>query len=144
MIVASRKGCPLTNTNSNKKSVGGSSAQLAALWLMAVAFSASSHAQQAEPYQATDEGITKPRLVTRVDPDYTPEARAARIQGTVSTSVVIGSSGHIDKITLIKGVDPGLDANAVAAIQQWTFEPGTKDGRPVAVQVKIDVTFHLK
>src|SRR5689334_1859003 len=112
MIVGNRREGPLPSPNTNRKLAGRRSALLTALWLMALVLAAPLGAQQQEPYQATDKGISKPRLVTRVDPDYTDEARAARIQGTVSTSVVIGSSGRVEKITLIKGVDPGLDANA--------------------------------
>jgi len=37
----------------------------------------------------------------------------------------------------------GLDEKAIEAIRQWKFEPGRKDGIPVAVQVDIEVNFHL-
>jgi protein TonB len=37
----------------------------------------------------------------------------------------------------------GLDEKAVEAVQKWRFEPGMKDGKPVAVQLVIAVDFHL-
>jgi periplasmic protein TonB len=38
----------------------------------------------------------------------------------------------------------GLDEKAVEAVQKWKFEPGMKDGKPVAVDLAIQVDFHLK
>jgi TonB family protein len=38
----------------------------------------------------------------------------------------------------------GLDANAIKAMKQWQFEPGAKDGKPVAVRVAVEMTFTLK
>jgi TonB family protein len=43
-----------------------------------------------------------------------------------------------------QGIDPGLDRNAIDAIQQWRFKPGEKDGRPVTVLATIEVNFRLK
>jgi len=38
----------------------------------------------------------------------------------------------------------GLDEQAVAAVQKWKFEPGMKDGQPVAVEMSVIVDFQLK
>jgi len=101
-------------------------------------------ALQQEPYTVGEDGVTAPRLVAKVDPDYTQEARDARIQGTVVLAVVIGRSGRPEQITVTQSLDLGLDLNAVGAVRQWEFEPGMKDGEPVAVRTKIEVTFHLR
>jgi protein TonB len=37
----------------------------------------------------------------------------------------------------------GLDEKAIDAVERWRFAPGMKDGRPVAVQVNVEVTFRL-
>jgi periplasmic protein TonB len=37
----------------------------------------------------------------------------------------------------------GLDEKAIEAIRRWKFEPGRKDGIPVAVQVDVEVNFRL-
>jgi TonB family protein len=43
-----------------------------------------------------------------------------------------------------RSLDEDLDQQAIKAIKQWTFKPGTKDGDPVAVQVFIELTFTLR
>jgi len=45
---------------------------------------------------------------------------------------------------VLRSLDPRLDAEAIAAARQWTFEPGTKDGKPVRVEVTLEMTFSLK
>jgi len=37
----------------------------------------------------------------------------------------------------------GLDEKAIEAVKVWRFEPAMKDGKPVAVQVNVEVTFRL-
>ena len=89
------------------------------------------------------EGVTPPRILTRADPEYTEEAKDAKISGSVLLSMVIGTDGLAHDINVVRGIDSGLDLNAVAAIQKWQFEPGTKDGEPVAVRAQIEVNFRL-
>ena len=94
------------------------------------------------PYKVGD-GVLPPRVLTRTDPAYTDEAKAAKISGPVLLSVVIGTDGLAHDINVVSGIDSGLDLNAVAAVQQWHFQPGTKDGEPVAVRAQIEVNFRL-
>ena len=49
-----------------------------------------------------------------------------------------------DDVRVTRSPDEELDQEAVKAARQWKFKPGTKDGRPVAVQVNIELTFTLK
>jgi outer membrane biosynthesis protein TonB len=46
-------------------------------------------------------------------------------------------------IRVTRSLDPGLDASAIRSIMAWRFQPGTKNGKPVPVQAKIDVNFRL-
>src|SRR5579863_1981699 len=63
--------------------------------------------------------VSAPRVLSRVDPDYTPEASAAKVEGTVLLSVVIGTDGMAHDINVVKGIGSGLDEKAVQAIQKW-------------------------
>jgi TonB family protein len=93
-----------------------------------------------------DQGVTLPRVVTEVKPEYTAAAMQARIQGTVWLTVVVLASGEVGDVTVAKSLDAehGLDQQAVDATRQWTFEPGTMKGQPVPVEITIEMTFTLK
>ena len=92
------------------------------------------------------EGVKLPKLVHEVKPDYTREAMEAGIQGRLSLQAVVLESGLVGDVDIVDSLDTvyGLDEQAVKAIRQWQFEPGTKDGKPVAVQVEVEFTFKLK
>jgi protein TonB len=89
-------------------------------------------------------GVTAPRVLAKVDPEYTQEASAAKIQGTVLLSMIVGNDGVARDINVVKSLDPGLDEKAIAAVQQWKFQPGTRYGEAVDVKATIEVNFRLK
>jgi TonB family protein len=95
-------------------------------------------------YHVGVDGVTEPSVTYRATPSYTPEAKEARIQGTVTLTLVVNSMGRADDIQVSRSLDPGLDANAVGAVSQWLFKPGTKDGQPVDVAVTIEINFKLQ
>ena len=87
-----------------------------------------------------------PRVVSEVKPDYTLEAKKQGIQGTVELSVVVNGDGTVGEVNVTKSLDDkyGLDEQAVIAMKKWRFRPGTKDGKPVAVQVTVEMAFRLR
>ncbi len=87
--------------------------------------------------------VSKPRLVYRVEPKYTPEALAERVEGMVVLSVVVTPEGTATEFKVVKSLDKGLDAQAIQAVRQWKFEPGRKSGKPVPVLATIETTFLL-
>ena len=91
-------------------------------------------------------GVTMPQIVREVKPSYTAEAIRARIQGLVGLGVVVKDDGTVGSVTVTRSLDEkyGLDEQAVIAVKQWQFRPGTKDGKPVAVRVDVEMTFTLK
>jgi periplasmic protein TonB len=88
-------------------------------------------------------GVSAPRPIYSPDPDYSEEARKAKYQGTVVVWVVVGADGRPRDIRVYRSLGMGLDEKAVEAIRTWKFAPARKDGVPVAVQVNIEVSFHL-
>jgi TonB family protein len=88
-------------------------------------------------------GVTSPTLLHKIEPSYSPEARAVKAQGTVVLTVVIGTDGKAGDVQLSQGVGFGLDEQALDAVTQWTFEPGTRGGVAVPVQASIQVNFRL-
>ena len=87
--------------------------------------------------------VKAPKLVYKVEPKYTQEAREAKIEGAVALSVVVTAQGVANEIRIKKSLAAGLDDNAIEAVSKWRFEPGTKAGTPVAVQAVIEVNFRL-
>jgi TonB family protein len=99
---------------------------------------------QGKVYKVGEGGATPPRIITKVEPEYTQEAKDAGIEGAVQLKVEITPAGKAENIVVAKSLEPGLDANAVSAVSQWQFKPGMKDGEAVAVYATIEVNFHLK
>lgn len=91
-------------------------------------------------------GILLPRLLTEVKPAYTTAARDAKVTGTVVLDCIVGVDGQISDVKVVRSLDSayGLDDEAVKAVRQWRFAPGTKDGKPVPVFVSIEMQFTLK
>lgn len=88
-------------------------------------------------------GVTTPRVVHEVKPRYTVDAMTARLQGSVLLECVVAADGSVSDARVVRTLDPGLDTEAVTATRQWRFEPGTKDGTPVPVLVRLELTFTL-
>ncbi len=99
-----------------------------------------------QPYRAKDPGIVLPSVVKSPNPRYTDEAREKNIQGMVELDAVVLADGTVGDVTITKSLDEtyGLDQAAVAALRQWLFKPGQKDGKPVPVLVSVEMTFTLK
>ena len=86
---------------------------------------------------------TPPKVVHKVDPLYTREARRAGVQGTVLLEAVIDEHGVAGKLNVLSPLGFGLDARAVEAVSQWQFEPGKRGGQPVETTTIVPVDFRL-
>ncbi len=99
--------------------------------------------KKTEPAIVLPGGIHAPRAIYSPDPEYSDEARRAKYSGEVLLSLIVGSDGLPRDIKVLTPLGDGLDEKAVDAVMKWKFEPGTKDGKPVAVQLMIEVNFRL-
>jgi protein TonB len=88
------------------------------------------------------QGVTKGLLVHREEPPYPPLARAARVQGEVVLSAVIGTNGEIQNLQLVSG-HPMLVPAALAAVRLWRYKPYLLNGTPTEVETTITVIFTL-
>ena len=98
-------------------------------------------AQEVRPQDAKPK--TAPKLLYRTEPQYTEEAKAAKISGSVLLKLVVDENGNAQEIQVARSLDEGLDQNAIAAVRQWVFAPATEDGKPVSVAANIEVNFRL-
>lgn len=88
-------------------------------------------------------GVSPPRIIRKVEPEFSPLARAEHIQGTVVLQLVVTEKGRAAEIQVISPLGYELDERAIAAIQQWEFVPGQKNGVPVPVRATIEVNFRF-
>jgi len=93
-------------------------------------------------------GVTSPRLIREVKPNYTVEAMRAKLQGAVEMEAVVLPDGSVDPVSIrvTHSLDSmfGLDEQAILAVKQWRFRPGTLKGQAVAVRVNVELTFTLR
>jgi TonB family protein len=99
--------------------------------------------EAARVYRPGD-GVSAPIVVHEVKPQYTAEAKKAKIQGTVTLECVVKTDGTVGEVEVITSLDAGLEQEAIKAVKQWRFEPGTKDGKPVPVLITLEMTFTLR
>jgi TonB family protein len=91
-------------------------------------------------------GVTMPRLLREMKPNYTSDAMRAKIQGTVLVECIVNTHGDVTDVKILKSLDPtfGLDQEAIKAAKQWRFIPGTRLGEPVPVLISIELSFTLR
>jgi len=87
--------------------------------------------------------VMPPKPVYHPNPEYVDKARREKINGVVVLAMIVTAEGKVRDVKVIKGLDPGLDKQAIAAVRSWKFEPATKAGKPVAVHLKTEVDFRL-
>jgi TonB family protein len=129
----------------DRRKLGASAFAVAMLTALLVVgpLSALSSEQTAAPVYSIHDGVSAPAVLSKVNPQYSRHARAAKIQGPCLLTIVVGTDGLAHDIKVQRSLDPSLDAAAIAAIRKWKFKPGTKAGAAVNVRATIEVNFRL-
>jgi TonB family protein len=117
---------------------------VSAFALLLIALPLAALQNQRKVYKVGEDGVTQPQVLTKIEPQYTDAAREAGIQGTVLLGGIVEVDGAVRELGVVRGLEAGLDANAIAAVSSWSFKPAEKDGKPVPVSVRIEVNFRLK
>lgn len=81
-------------------------------------------------------------LVHRVQPEYPPTARMARIQGSVVLRAIISKEGAIENLQVVRG-HPMLVKAAIDAVRQWRYRPYVLNDSPIEVETEVTVNFIL-
>src|SRR5689334_24347625 len=87
--------------------------------------------------------VSAPRIITAPQPEYSESARSRGYEGVCVLWLVVGTDGKPHDIRIARSLGLGLDEKAIEAVQQWRFEPAKRDGKAVAVQINVEVNFHL-
>jgi protein TonB len=88
-------------------------------------------------------GVSKPVVLYSVEPEFSEEARKAKFSGNVEVYLWVDADGKPSHIRIVRPIGMGLDEKAVEAVRQYRFKPAMKDGKPVAVDLYIDVNFQI-
>jgi protein TonB len=88
---------------------------------------------------------SQPRLASRVNPTYPFRAKRRGVEGKVVVRFLVDKLGRVSQSSVVQAEPEGVfEQSALKAVRQWRFEPGTKDGRPVATWVQVPIRFELK
>jgi protein TonB len=88
-------------------------------------------------------GVSAPVLIYQVEPEFSEEARKAKAAGNVMVKLWVDESGNPTHVHVVRGIGMGLDEKAVAAVKQYRFRPAMENGKPVLVEVNVEVTFTI-
>ncbi len=87
--------------------------------------------------------ISPPTKTKDVPPTYPRVAQAARVQGIVILEAIIGPSGRVTEVKVLRSV-PLLDEAAIQAVEQWEYTPTLLNGVPVPIIMTVTVNFTLQ
>jgi periplasmic protein TonB len=88
-------------------------------------------------------GVSAPVLTFQVDPEFSEEARKAKFMGVVTVNLWVDDKGNPTHVRVLRGVGMGLDEKAVAAVKQYKFKPAMEAGKPVTVELNVEVNFQI-
>jgi protein TonB len=88
-------------------------------------------------------GVSAPVVIYQVDPEFSEEARKAKFMGVVTVNLIVDEHGMPKNVHVLRGVGMGLDEKAKEAVQQYKFKPAMEGGKPVAVELNIEVNFQI-
>jgi periplasmic protein TonB len=87
--------------------------------------------------------ITAPVVQWMIEPEYSEDARKAKVQGTVVLAIEVDARGQVRIVEIRQSLGLGLDERAIEAVRRWKFRPGLRDGKPVATGAVVHVNFRL-
>jgi TonB family protein len=90
-----------------------------------------------------DGKLSGPVPMHKVDPRYPPALIQEHVQGEVVLYAIIRENGTVDSVQILRPLDPVLDHNAMEAFAAWKFQPGTRNGVPVALEAVVRIPFKI-
>ncbi|MES2392889.1 MAG: energy transducer TonB [Acidobacteriota bacterium] len=87
--------------------------------------------------------VSPPVLIHADDPEFTAEARSKKVTGNVQVYMWVGEDGLPSHVRIVRPLGLGLDEFAVASVLKYRFKPSMQDGKPVKVDLYIEVNFAI-
>ncbi len=88
-------------------------------------------------------GVSAPSVIYSVDPEFSDEARRAKYQGICVVTLIVDSQGNPQRVRVTRPLGMGLDQKALDAVRQYRFKPAYFQGKPVPVEISIEVNFRI-
>jgi TonB family protein len=88
-------------------------------------------------------GVSPPKVIVQPEPEYSEKARVAGYEGICTLALIVEADGKPSHIRVTNPLGMGLDEKAIEAVRNWRFQPALKNGQPVAVQIAVELEFHL-
>ena len=85
-------------------------------------------------------GVTAPAPISKVEPVFPKGVDPEVKNALVLLAIVIGKDGSVTSVEPLRG-DPAFFENAIESVKQWKFQPGVKEGEPVAVHARVEINF---
>ena len=98
-------------------------------------------AQEDDTIYKPGNGVSSPRLISDVKPQYTAGAMRRGVNGSLLLRCVVDRDGVPTRLEIVQSLDDELDRASLDALKQWRFTPGQKDGRAVLVQIDVTMAF---
>lgn len=95
------------------------------------------------PVARAEEPAGSPEATRTVAPEHPPELLARKVAGEAEIECVVGVDGRVSEARVASASQPEFGEAALAAVKQWEFKPGRKDGNPVAMRVTIPIEFQV-
>lgn len=87
--------------------------------------------------------VTPPKLIYKVEPEFSEEARKAKFSGVVILAIEVDATGRARGFRVVQSPGLGLDEKAIDAVAKWRFRPGFENGRPVVTGATVEVNFRV-
>lgn len=85
----------------------------------------------------------KPEVIAAVSPDYPPDMRKAKIEGTVTIVFILDEQGRILEPRVDSSTRPEFEKAALDALRKWKYKPGMKEGEPVRTYMRQPFRFRV-
>jgi TonB family protein len=99
--------------------------------------------EAAEPPETSDEALEPAVLVSKIDPVYPESARRAGVDGTVVLDALVGKTGRVEEVQVLRGLPLGLSDSALEAVRRWHYRPARGKSGPVASHKTVRIVFTL-
>ncbi len=88
-------------------------------------------------------GVSPPTVLFAPEPEFSEEARKAKVAGNVLVYLQVDTTGHPTHVRVLRGIGLGLDEKAMEAVRQYKFKPAMENGHPVVVEMNVEVNFQI-